>query len=626
MSKQGKELYEFGPFRTDPRERLLTRDGEALSLTPKVFETLLVLVRNSGHLMLKDELMKAVWPDSFVEEVNLSQNISVLRKTLGDTAQGSRYIVTVPGLGYRFAQKVRVVDEDEIEGEEETLVVESHRRARVVAETRLSVDKDRHPKQDASSALHTSLAGQAGSPVRSLAVLALENLSKDAAQEYFADGLTDELITRLARIPELRVISRTSAMRYKGTGKSIPEIGRELGVEAIIEGTVERSEERVRLRVQLIEAATDRSLWAESYDRPLTDVLTLESEFAQHVAARLHLSIIHPTGTPPPDRALNPAVVDRYMKGLHFFNQRGHEGLVKAVQAFQECIAADADYASPYAALARCYVLFCGEMAAPLQYLEQAQTAASKALSLDPALPEAHSVLAFLRWHDFKFADAEREHRLAVSLGPNHGATHHWYAIFLMAAGRYEEALHEIDLARALDPGSLMTRATRFLILWYTARQDEALREIAELIETGPGFPDGFLFRGVCLMWQGRSEEGLADIERAKGLQDSSRYLAWLGWGTAVAGDPTRARAILSALKTLRQKQYVNPWFLALVCLGLDERDEMFEWLDVAYQDRCTELFTLCCTPIYAPVRRDPRFEELAIRIGFPQVAARLIR
>jgi len=623
MSSKDRRFYEFGPFRIDPERRLLLRHNQPLSLQPKAFDVLLALVRNCDRVVSKDDLLKMVWPETFVEESNLAQNIFVLRKTLGEVSGENRYIVTVPGKGYRFAERVQLVDD-----EQDELVVENHSRSRVTMEDSSLASHDQpHVNQAPDPALRPTLVGQpnllAPSPIRSLAVLALENLSGDAAQEYFAEGLTDELTMRLARISGLKVISRTSAMRYKGTRKSLPEIGRELGVDAIIEGTVERSGERVRLRVQLIEAATDRHLWAESYDRLLTDVLTLESEFAQDVAARLQLDVTRSLKSVG-DRPLNSVAFEKYLKGLYFLNQRGQEGFVKAVQSIQQSVEADGGYAPPYAALAKVYLLLGNESGPSGHYLERARSAATTALTLDPTLSEAHTALGVLDLCGYKFADAEREHKLAVSLNPNDAAAHHWYAIsYLLITRRFDEALHEIELARALDPMSLMIRSARAVLLSYVGRYGEGQREINEVIEMAPNLVDAYLYRGGILMFLGKSQEAVADFERAQRVEDAPRPMAWLGWGLGVAGERARARAILSDLKALRKEKYFNPWLISVVCLGIDDRDQMFEWLDKAYHDPCLEMFLIGCAPMYEPVRQDPRFRVLLARMGFPPFAAK---
>jgi len=314
MSERGKRRYQFDAFCLDPEERLLLRDGKPVPLTPKVFDTLVVLIKNGGHLVLKDELMQAVWPDSFVEEMNLSRNISELRKALGESVQEQRYIVTVPGRGYRFAAQVTETVDRRLGSD---LAISRNDQARMVVVKEQGADRPFSAAQVTPSRwkpwlilagllvaaaiggllmrffLYNQSAARATVKIRSLAVLPLENLSGDPGQEYFSDGLTDELITSLAQLANLRVISRTSIMQYKGVRKPLPQIGRELGVDAILEGTVARSGNRVRVRAELVRAATDEHIWAQAYESDLRDVLTLQSELARDIAqeTRLKLSL-----------------------------------------------------------------------------------------------------------------------------------------------------------------------------------------------------------------------------------------------------------------------------------------------------------------------------------------------
>ncbi len=301
MSKQVNGSYKFGSFQIDARERLLSRDGEPIAVTPKAFDTLLALVRNSGHLMLKDELLKAVWPDSFVEEVNLSQNVSALRRALGDTTQESRYIATVPGMGYRFVAEVQT---DQSVDEQSSLVVEQHSEAQIVIEPTRSW---RVPAIIAGTALAGTIVFRAyylgkvnhpravvasvRPPISSIAVLPLENLSKDPEEEYFVEGMTDEIITDLAQLPGLQVISRTSTQQYKGSHKTLPQIAGELNVDGVLEGTVLRADNRVRIRARLLHAPSDRHLWAKAFERDGKDVLTLQATLARDIADEIRVSL-----------------------------------------------------------------------------------------------------------------------------------------------------------------------------------------------------------------------------------------------------------------------------------------------------------------------------------------------
>jgi len=407
MSKVNKHFYEFGPFRIDPEERQLLRGQDPVPLTPKAFETLLILIRSSEHVVLKDELMKALWPDSFVEDANLSQNIFILRKALGDSAQDARYIATVPGRGYRFAQKVKQVGP-----EEDALVIETHSQSRVVI-------KETSPGMISSltwgdrriRALGLVLgmavvlvagylawrasrpAAGSANPRMMLAVLPFQNLTGDPEQEYFADGLTEELITKLGRLhpAQLGVIARTSVMGYKHSDKRLDQIGRELGVQYVLEGSVRRSGDRVRITAQLISVADQSHLWADDYDRKLQDVLTVQDDVAIAVADETQLKLDPTQRTDlARGRTVNPEAYEAYLRGRFFWNKRTEAGFRRSVEYFETAIAKDPAFAQAYAGLADSYLLLGGYGFEPQKVaMPKAKEAALRALAIDDRLADA---------------------------------------------------------------------------------------------------------------------------------------------------------------------------------------------------------------------------------------------
>jgi len=453
MSAETKVLYEFGRFRCNPREQLLLCDGKPIPLSPKSFEILLALIRSDGQLLMKDELMRQVWPDSFVEEANLTVNISALRKVLGGGPEGQQYIETVPKRGYRFLAKVAVLERDSEKAE----------FAEQIPATAASPYSAPAPAKQAvlkheSGSLPWKIVGfslvlvgllvvgiitwqsrsggnvSQASPIRSLAVLPLENLSGDA-QDYFADGMTDELITDLAQIGALRVISRTSVMPYKGARKPLPVVAHELDVDAIVEGTVLRSGNQVRITAQLIQASADRHLWAQSYQGDLRNTLSLQKQVASAIADQIRIEVTpHEQAVLRNVKSVDPEAYEDYLKGRFFFNKRNSNE--KAQSYFQQAIEKDPNYAPPYSGLADMYQLSDNP--------RLAKKSVQKALQLDNEIPEAHNSLAELLYRfEGDWPGAEREFKRALELDSNYAPAHHWYSMYLAFLGRKQEALDE---------------------------------------------------------------------------------------------------------------------------------------------------------------------------------------
>ncbi len=618
IGQSRKELYEFGPFRVDPDKHLLLREGEAVALTPKTFQVLLVLIRHKKQIVTKQDLMKAVWPETFVEESNLSRSISMLRKALGETAQDHGHVVTIPGRGYRFAEDVHLVPEQEL-----SIIAARYSRVQVQVEERnfrrwiyaaaccvlllLGIAgyrvSPRLEKRNSNGKVWAS-----GSP--SIAVLPLENLSADPAQEYFAEGITDELTTRLAKLPGLKVISRTSASQYRTQHKSVPEIGRKLSADVILEGTVERSNKRIRLRVQLIQAATDQHLWAESYDYELSNVQVLETEFARDIARQIEIHVAPQNSES--ERAVDPTAFEDFLKGRYFWNRRDGGGLVKAVQYFQRATQEDANYAAAYAGLAQSYILLPDPV--------RAKEAADKALAIDPLLADAHTAMALIAEQDWDFPTAEQEYKRAISLNPNYATAHHWYGEgYLALMGRFTEADHEMEEARSLDPVSRII-ATDCGAVFYMERQyDKAYRQLTSVLEMEPGFSEALIFRALTLLKQQKYTEAIADLEKASQIDPRPRRLAILGFALGLAGQRSGAASILQKLKAMSQGGYVEPWAFATVHIGLNNKDLAFAWLEKAYSERSGDLRALKVDPAYDSLRDDPRFNELMKRVGLPQ-------
>ncbi|MGH9364577.1 MAG: protein kinase domain-containing protein [Thermoanaerobaculia bacterium] len=465
-----------------------------------------------------------------------------------------------------------------------------------------------------------------GQPARiqSLAVLPLENLSRDTEQEYFADGMTEELISDLGKIRALRVISRTSAMRYKGTKKSMPEIARELNVDALVEGSVLRAGDRVRITAQLIHAATDRHLWSESYERDLKDVLALQSEVARAVAREVKIAL-----TPQEQarfaeaRPVDPEAHQLYLKGRYYVVKNTQEAAQKALECFQQAIDKDPAYAEAYAQLANSYAFlgYTGLDVLPArETMPKAKAAVLKALELDDTLAEAHTALGLVRWaYDWDWAAAEKEFQRAIELNPGYATAHLRYGNYFCSLGRFDAAIAEDRRALELDPLSLVMNHVQGWPYHLSGRYDQAIERYRKTLEMDPNFARTHLRLGEVLAAKGLYREAIGEYEKFSALGGGSTIaLALIGNARALAGERREALRTLEELTAESKRSYVPSFHFAIVHMGLGDKDQAFAWLDKAYEERSQFLVDLKFIPILDPLRSDPRFADLVRRVGLP--------
>jgi TolB-like protein/DNA-binding winged helix-turn-helix (wHTH) protein/Tfp pilus assembly protein PilF len=638
-----KEIYEFGPFSLDPAERIISRDGTSLSLTPKVFDTLVCLVRKPGRLLTKGELLNQIWPATFVEEVNLAVNISTLRKVLGESPQDVRYIATVPGRGYRFVAEVKVIHSHG-EGKNNPapagrldvqLVSESTGSSAVVRGTRnpfpfaspVWLRRLIAPLGYLLAALllafmtFTTKGGawrelRLGTPdpqIRSIVVLPLESLSHDHEQEYFADGMTEALISDLSQISALRVISRTSAMHYKGTKKTLPEIAKELNVDGVVEGSVVRSGNQVRITAQLLQARSDQHVWGEIYNRELGDVLKLQSDVAQAIAGQVRAQL-----TPQQQARLNSAAMvnaaafEIYLKGRHFaFKKFTVPDITKAQSSYREAIRLDPRFTLAYVGLADTYRTL-GDFRAlsPQEANNNAKKAIQKALELDPRLGEAHTTLGTLSWrYDWDWATAEKEFRRSLELNPNYAHGHIYLAIFLGWKGNRSEALAEMAKARELDPFCPGDEMIYYHLRDYQPMMEAGLRDVT----SNPDNWLGHYFLAVAYEGSGKVEAGIPEYQKAVELSGGDAdATAALAHAYAVSGQKTRAENILRDVLRQSGDSYVSPYLIATMYGGLGDKNRAFEFLQKAYDERSSDLpYFLNADLRIDSLRSDPRFAGL---------------
>ena len=457
--------------------------------------------------------------------------------------------------------------------------------------------------------------------IKSVAVLPLENLSADASQEYFADGMTDALIGDLAKIKGLQVISRTSAMHYKGSKKPLGEIASELKVDAMVEGTVLRSGDRVQVRAQLIRAATDRHIWSQTYERDLRDVLALQSEIAQAIVREIRVKIMPADRARlTPDRPVNRQAFDDYLQGRFlFWNKRTEEGLHKALSFFQSAVKRDPAYAEAYVGLADCYNFLASEQISalpPMDARRRAQEAANKALEFDNEMADAHASLGFVKNFNWDWAGAEQEYKRAIELNPNYAQAHLLYGNFLLSFGRFEAAIAESNRAQELDPFSFAISAQRGFILENARRYDDAIEQLRRVISMDQDNYQAYWFLGHTYAANRQFVEAVAASEKSVALSRTPGALGFLGMCYGLAGRRAEANKILNELLELSRHRYVTPPALANVYIGLGDKDQTFFWLEKAFQQRSYYLVYLKVFPGVDALRSDPRLDDLLRRMG----------
>src|SRR6266481_3295742 len=637
---QVRVRFRFGVFELDLRAGELRKHGLRVRLQEQPFQVLTALLERPGEVVTREEIQKKLWPaDTFVDfDHGLNKTINKIREALGDSAESPRFVETVARRGYRFLAEVKVVDAAPVRSSELAT------QPGPSAETRARPDttgKPAKPKSvPLSMALKISVFGvllvmaslatwklyswKRPSPViRSLAVLPLESLSNDASQDYFADGMTDELISDLGQISALRVISRTSVMAYKHSRKPLPQIARELNVDAVVEGTVLRSGDQVRITAQLIEASSDKHLWSQSYEGELRDTLALQNQVASAIADQIRINV-----NPQEQAALksvklvNPQAYESFLKGRYFWNKRTADGLKVALAYFNQAIDEDPKYAPAYSGLADTNALLGDWQYAvmtPNEALPKAKAAAIKALELDSALGEAHNSLALcLDGFDWDFDAAGKEFRRAIELNPSYATAHHWYAWHLALLGRYDEAISEMRRAKNSDPLSLIISSDLAELLMLAHSNDESIAESQKAIEMDPNFAFAHNQLGQAYLQKQMNLEAIAEMEKAVQLSGGSpTCIANLARAYVASGRKSEAIRLLNDLKEGSNRSDSHASEIAVVHAALGDKDQAMTWLEKAYEERFNPGVLL--RPGFDPLRSDVRFKDLLRRVGFPE-------
>jgi DNA-binding winged helix-turn-helix (wHTH) protein/TolB-like protein/Tfp pilus assembly protein PilF len=655
MSTQAKGSYQFGPFRILADKRVLLRDGEVVSLSPKAFDVLLLLVEHHSEVLDKDRLMEELWPDSDVEESNLAQHVSALRKALGESPNERRYITTIPGRGYKFA-----ADVNEVGGEPTEIV--SQRYATVpVEEKEDKKDEEqdeerggtvtradasllianglttpfpisRSPRTRLWIALAAVLFSTAGffayrtlairdGEIESIAVLPFRNESGNADVEYLSDGMTETLINNLSRLPHLSVKARSTVFRYKDKDIEPQEVARDLSVQAVLSGRVVQRGGDLTLYLSLVDGRDGNQLWGEEYNRKHTDLVMLQAEIARDVSQKLRVRL-----SGADERKLtknngqNVEAYELYLRGRYHLLKTTRPEFQKAISSFEQAVEKDPAYALAYAGLADAYrsLAVAGETPST-EVMPAAKAAGQKALEIDDTLAEAHAILGYIIfWYDWDWAAAESHLKRALELDPNSAESHLFYAHLLSNLGRHVEALPMVRRARELDPLHLRINALEGQFLFHAGRTDEALNRLQKALELDSNYWPPHAFAVNVYVHKGMFAEAVAEGRKAVELSgDNTQPMAFLGYALGAWGKRAEARSLLQELLKSANDRYVSAYTIAMIYNGLGEHDEALAWLQRAYEQRNVRMTFLKVEPNWNSLRADSRFQDLIQRVGF---------
>jgi DNA-binding winged helix-turn-helix (wHTH) protein/TolB-like protein len=636
-------FYEFDSFRVDTSKRLLLRNQEPVPLTSKVFDTLLMLVQNKGKLLEKEEMMKKLWPDSFVEEGNLSVNISMLRKALEETPNDHRYIVTVPGRGYKFIADVREdlgqgaslilreenvaeIQIEEVENgnaigvtgpQQQPFRFPSSLRMIVVAlilALAAFIFLRRNPEPPRSS----SDPAAANTPsVKSIAVLPFRPLTPYQEDSYLGLGMADTLITKLSGIRQLIVRPTSAIQKYSTSPLDSLSVGREQRVDAVLEGSIERSQDSIRITVRLMDVRDGSSIWGYQCDeKQCSNIFEFQDLLSEKIADALLLNLtnaqrqgLHKHYTD------NPDAFEAYVKGRYYWNKRTSEGLLKAIDYFTKAVKLDPQYPLPYIGLSDCYALGVWYIPIPAsEAIPKLEETAKKAMELDPELGEAHLAKASFNSFMWQWKIGKEETAKAVQLSPGYPTAHHWYALCLATSGYPIEAIPQAKIARELDPLSLVINTDLGWVYYLARRYDDAIEQYKKTLELDRDFSLTHFDLAFAYSAKGMNEQAIAEMLKAS--DRGSDYYGGLGYIYGVAGKKTEALKALKDLTELSKTKYVPPFHFAWIYVGLGEKDQAIAYLQKVYAEHTQHVVDFKMHPMFDPLRSDPRFIKLIQQVG----------
>lgn len=585
----GSKVYEFNGFRLEVGQGRLLFEGQPIQLKPKILDLLLLLIQRRGQLVIKDDLMKEIWPDTVVEENNITVSMSILRKTLGEDRGNRKFIETVPRRGYRFvADVIELSPESHTDGHSiETLPA--------VAVTEERID--------------------------SLAVLPVEGPDKDFNVEYLSDGITESINNILSRIPRLRVLACSSVFRFKGKNIDPQEVGRRLNVRAIMLIRVMRLEQKLIIRGELVRVADGSQLWGQQYNRSPSDILAIQEEIAKAISESLKFELTRNDQISLTKQSThNTEAYNLYLRGRYFWNRYSKEWVLKAIEVFKQAIAIDSNYALAYCGLADAYFRLSNVHVAPREVLPKAKEAALRALDIDESLAEAHSSLGLVKvYYDRDWNGAEREFRKAIRLNPVLVSAHQRFGSYLTFMGRFEESICHYETALELDPFSLQINMNLATTYYLRGEYDRSISHLIKTSELEPNYMPTHFVMGSAFVQQGRLEEAIAEFQLIYKM-DEEAYLAmgFMGYAHALAGQKAEAETLLNVLQEISQRKYVSPYSMLLIHLALGPEDRVFELLEQIYQEGNDWLVWLKVSPELKALRGDARFKDLMRRVGFP--------
>jgi TolB-like protein/Tfp pilus assembly protein PilF len=585
--------YEFGVFLLDERERLLTRNGNPVPLTPKVFDILLLLVQNSSTLVSKDTLLSKIWPDAFVEEANLNVNVATLRKALGERPTEHQYIETIPKLGYRFVANVVKRELD-----------------RGPASRRHSVPTPPVERQTESDGELKSF--------NSLAVLPFHNGSDDPNAEYLADGLTESIINNLSHLPDLRIIGHNSVFRYRGKQLDGRKVGKELRVKSVVTGTILQLGERLIVRAEMIDVQTGWHIWGEQYHRKLVDVLKVQKEVSQKISRALKHRLTREEKVKVSSSSTeNAEAYKAYLKGRYHWSKFDLISSKKAADYFVQAIEIDPTYALAYAGLADAYYRLSNVYAPTREAMPKAKAAAKKALEIDETLSEAHAAMGIIRlFYEWDWAGAEQEFHRALESNHNNAIAHQRFGLYFNLLGRFDEARRELELAMLIDPLSPHSYWSLALTFFLTRQYEKAIEEVQKTLEMERDYKPALYLLGRVYEQCGQLDQAIEVFKRILALSSAPMFLAALGHSYALSGKHWQARKALNDLQEQSKQYYVSAYSQAIIHTALGDKDQTFSCLEKAYEDHCEMMTWLRIDPDFDSVRSDPRFRNLLWRVG----------
>ncbi len=642
----------FGVFEVDLQLSELRKRGVKIKLQEQQCQILGILLEQPGEVVTRERLRRRLWADDTFVDFDHSLNTAMmrLREALGDSSDNPRFIETLPRKGYRFIAPVTEVPEPDLEDR----LPEAPERAKA-PEPRASSEVVPAALPETAALQPTRLGWRSAAitgfvllaligagllwrylrhdravvvappTTRSIVVLPLENLSGQADQEYFADGMTDALTAQLAKISSLRVISRTSAMQYKGSHKLLSEIARDLNVDAVVEGTVLHSGNRVRITAELVQVSTDRHLWAETYESEMGDILALQSRVAQAIVNEIRINLSpQEKKLLATTRVVSEESYENYLKGRYYWNKRSEDGLTKAIEYFRKATQEEPGYALAYAGMADCYSIIGSAIVDTVpagEVAPKAKAAALKAIELDDTLAEADTALATVRFnYDWDWAGAANGFKLAIEHNPSYATAYQRYSLYLMAMGRTQESMTEMNRARALDPLSVSMNFSLGWRLYMAHQYDQAIKQLGATIDMDPNFGLAHRVLGESYEQKGLYPEALDELRKAVAISHHSPpMLASLGHAYGVSGRKQNALKIIDQLKEESASRYVSPFYLAVVYAGMGEKNQALESLERAYQDRSNRVVFLKVDPQVDNLRSDPRFQALLQRLALPK-------